>query len=159
MESFVMPYRAKKLIKWDLFNITLIIFIIFVGCAGQVEEKQENSENEVIKPPPPPANQLAPGTAKVEAQIINFTELDNHFECIIKVEKVLRYGRTTKPIGKGTELILHISKAQSDLIKLLSNGTSEQKYEFIVEQAEVVIMPSGQSMWKAIEASKEQLEQ
>ena len=146
------------LCNWNLLLVIFVTFVITVGCAGQVEEKQEDTETEVIKPPPPPKS-LAPGTAIVEARLMNFNKIDDHFECMIVVDKVLRYGSSTKPIGKGTELNLHISKVQSDVIKLLSEGTLEQNYEFIVEQQEVVNIPSGTSMWKALKVSKGQSDQ
>jgi hypothetical protein len=129
--------------------------IVFcVGCAGPAEEKQEISETETIKMPTPPQNKLAPGTAKIEARMIEMNKEKNHYTCIIKVEKVLGYGMATRPIGKGSEISLQISNDEEDLINLLSEGTMEQKYEFTVQQEEMVDMPSNQLKWKALKVHK-----
>jgi hypothetical protein len=130
-----------------------------VGCAGRVDEKNAIQETEVSKSPPPPNENLAPGTANIEASVINFSGQNNHIECIVKIEKVLNYGMSTKPIGKGTELKLHISSDQPDLIKILSGETLEQKYEFTVEQIEMINMPSSQFVYKALRIRKIQSDQ
>lgn len=142
------------LTKWFWFYILYVPIIFCVGCAGPAEEKQEISETETIKMPTPPQNKLAPGTAKIEARMIEMNKGKNHYTCIIKVEKVLGYGMTTRPIGKGSEISLQISNDEQDLINLLSGGTMEQKYEFTVQQEEMVDMPSDQLRWKAIKVHK-----
>ncbi len=136
--------------KWSWFYILYIPVFYFLGCAGPAEEKQEVSDTETIKMPTPPKNKLAPGTAKIEARVIEMIKEINHYTCIIKVEKVLGYGMATKPIGRGSEIFLQISNDQEDLIKLLSDGTMTQKYEFTVQQEEMVDMPSNQLRWKAL---------
>lgn len=140
--------------KWSWFYILYVLIIFCVGCAGPAEEKQEISETETIKMPTPPQNKLAPGTAKIEARMIEMNKGKNHYTCIIKVEKVLGYGMTTRPIGKGSEISLQISNDEEDLINLLSEGTMEQKYEFTVQQEEMVNMPSNQLRWKALKVHK-----
>ncbi len=140
--------------KWSWFYILYMSFVFCVGCAGPAEEKQEISETETIKMPTPPQNKLAPGTAKIEARMIEMNKGKNHYTCIIKVEKVLGYGMTTRPIGKGSEISLQISNDEEDLINLLSEGTMEQKYEFTVQQEEMVNMPSSQLRWKALKVKK-----
>lgn len=140
--------------KWSWFYILYMFIVFCVGCAGPAEEKQEISETETIKMPIPPQNKLAPGTAKIEARMIEMNKGKNHYTCIIKVEKVLGYGMATRPIGKGSEISLQISNDEEDLIKLLSDGTMEQKYEFIVQQEEMVNMPSNQLKWKALKVHK-----
>jgi hypothetical protein len=145
---------TKKLIIKGYLDITMFIFILMFGCAGQVEEKQESTEKKAVKPPPPTNSRLAPGTAIVEARLLSFNEEEDHFVCQIKIEKALRYGSSTKPLGRGTELKLYISTAQTDLIKTLSEGTLEQKYEFTVIQEQVVNMSSGKSIWKVLKVKK-----
>ncbi len=140
--------------KWSWFYILYMSVVFCVGCAGPAEEKQEISETETIKMPTPPQNKLAPGTAKIEARMIEMNKKKNHYTCIIKVEKVLGYGMTTRPIGKGSEISLQISNDEEDLINLLSEGTMEQKYEFTVQQEEMVNMPSSQLRWKALKVKK-----
>ena len=60
----------------------------------------------------------------------------------------------TRPIGKGSEISLQISNDEEDLINLLSEGTMEQKYEFTVQQEEMVNIPSNQLRWKALKVKK-----
>ncbi len=140
--------------KWSWFYILYLPIVFCVGCAGPAEEKQEISEIETIKRPTPPQNKLAPGTAKIEARMIGMNKENNHYSCIIKVEKVLGYGMATRPIGKGSKITLQISNDEEDLIKLLSGGTMEQKYEFTVQQEEMVDMPSNQLRWRALKVHK-----
>jgi len=140
--------------KWSWFYILYAPVVFYVGCAGPAEEKQEISKTETIKMPRPPQNKLAPGTAKIEARMIEMNKGKNHYTCIIKVEKVLGYGMATKPIGRGSEISLQISIDQESLIKLLSDGTMKQKYEFTVQQEEMVDMPSDQLRWKALNINK-----
>ncbi len=140
--------------KWSWFYLLYMPVVFCVGCAGPAEEKQEVSDTEMIKIPTPPQNKLAPGTAKIEARMIKMNKGKNHYTCIIKVEKVLGYGMATRPIGKGSEISLQISYDQEDLIILLSDGTMEQKYEFTVQQEEILGMPSNQLRWKALNINK-----
>jgi len=137
----------------SLWLYIISVAIIFgTGCAGQVEEKQEQSDIEVNNvPPPPPESKLAPGTAKIEARMMELNEVNNQFNCIIKVNKVLGYGMATKPIGKGTEISLQISNDEIDLLKLLSDGTGEEKYEFTVEQEQMV---DNQLRYRAVKVKK-----
>ena len=124
--------------KWSWFYILYLPIVFYVGCAGPAEEKQEITERETVKMPPVRQNTLSPGTAKIEAHIIKMAKENNYHNCIIIVEKVLGYGMSTKPIGKGTEISLQISNNDKDLINLLSEGTREEKYEFTVEQEQMV---------------------
>jgi hypothetical protein len=140
--------RAKSL--W--FYILSVAIVFGFGCAGQVEEKQQQPDTEVNKMPPPAVEpKLPPGRAKIEARMIELNEVKNHFNCIIKVNKVLGYGMATKPIGKGTEISLQISNDEKDLIKLLSEGTREEKYEFTVEQEQMV---DNQLRYRAVKVKK-----
>jgi hypothetical protein len=124
--------------NWSWFYILYVFIVFFAGCAGPAEEKQEITETETVKMPPPRQNKLAPGTVKVEARMIKMNKENSHYNCIIKLEKVLGYGMSTKPIGKGTEIYLQISNNENDLINLLLEGTSEEKYEFTVVQEQMV---------------------
>ena len=76
--------------------------------------------------------------------------MDNYFDCVVKVEKVLRYGSSTKPIGKGTELKLYFTFEQKNLIDLIDEGTSTQHYEFTVEQETMVNEPSNQLKYRVL---------
>jgi hypothetical protein len=144
-------------ISRNLIRLFFVILVITIGCAGQVEEKQMDSKSETNQPPPPPKS-LAPGTAIIEAQVVSVTETDSDIQCKVKVHKVLRYGSSTKPIANKSELNLHISKSQTDLIKLVSEGTLNENYEFTVEQVQLLNMPSGQSQWNVLNAKRGQSE-
>ena len=144
-------------INRNLIRLFFVILVIITGCAGQVEEKQMDSAEEASPPPPPPKS-LAPGTAKIEAQIVSVTETDSDILCKVMVNKVLRYGSSTKPIAKGSELDLHISMSQTDYINLISEGTLNENYEFIVEQVQLLNMPSAQSQWKVLNVQRGQPE-
>ena len=142
--------------KWSWFYILYVPIVFYIGCAGTSEEKQEVPETKPINMPIPPQNNLAPGTAKIEAQIIKMENENNHILCIFRVNKVLGYGMSTKPIGKGMEISLNILNDQEDLIKLLSEGTMEQKYELTVEQEQLV---DNQLKWRAVRVEKIHFEQ
>ena len=130
--------------------ILVLLFVNISGCAGQIEEKQENSGSGKVGPPPP-SKSLPPGIARIEAQLIELNKNEDYIECIIKVEKVLQYGRSVKPIGSGTQLTLFVSNEYNDLLNILTEGTLKQKYEFTVEQEEVAGISSRQVKWKTID--------
>jgi hypothetical protein len=135
-----------------LYILPVIFFLIFhniTGCAGKIEEKPVNPESGKVNPPQPNKS-MPPGTARIEAQLIDLSKKENQIECIVKVEKVLQYGGSVKPIGRGTHLTLIILKEQDDLINILDRGTLKQKYEFTVEQEEVVNISSRQVKWRAL---------
>jgi hypothetical protein len=135
-----------------------MLVVLFIGCAGSGEEKQETTETESIKMPSPRAK-LAPGTAKVEAKILDMKKENNYYICIIKVEKVLSYGMSTRPIGKGSEISLHILSNEEDFINMLSEGTLGQKYEFSLEQELKLNMSDNQMGWKAIKVKETSFEE
>ena len=142
--------------KWSWFFILNVFAVFYLGCIGSAGEKKEVSETEQMEMPIPPQNKLAPGTAKIEVHLMTMEKDNSHYNCILKVDKVLGYGMSTKPIGKGTEISLQISNDEEDFIKLLSEGTMEQKYELTVEQEQMV---DNQLRWRAIKILKLHFEQ
>lgn len=148
----------KNKIKYQYAQFSIILISITIiyhaGCAGQVDDKMEISDSKVTEKPLPPTNKLAPGTVKIEARMIDSSQEAEHFDCILQVEKVLAYGRGVKPIGKGKEIFLQISREENDIVNLLSEGLMDQKYEFIVEQEEVVSMSDNQMRWRVLEVRK-----
>lgn len=142
--------------KWSWISIICIFLTFYLGCAGTSEDNQEVGETKPVNMPIPTQNKLAPGTAKIEAHIEKMAEDNNYYNYILIVDKVLGYGMSTKPIGKGSEISLHISHDEEDLIKSLSEGTMEQKYELTVEQVQMV---DNQLKWRAIEVKKINSEQ
>ena len=154
-----MSNRTKIHYLRILFIFLSVSFITHLGCAGQVEDKQEIPESKMPDKPLPPMNELPPGTAKLEAYMIDSNVEAEHFDCIIKVEKVLSYGRGAKPIGKGKEVLLQIPKDKTEVINLLSEGTLDQKFEFVVEQEQIVNMPATELRWRILEVRKIELDQ
>jgi hypothetical protein len=142
--------------KWSWFSILYVFLVLYLGCAGTSEEKQEVQETNPTNMPKLPQNKLAPGTAKIVAHMIKIEKEDNLHTCIFKVDKVLGYGMSTKPIGRGTEISLAILNDREDLINLLSDGTLEQKYELTVEQE---LMVDNQLKWKSVRIEKIDFEQ
>jgi len=145
-----MQHLKKIIFLYILPVILVLLFFNFTGCVGQKKEKQVNSESGKMGPPPP-SKSLPPGTARIEAQLIELNKNEDHIKCMIIVEKVLQYGRSVKPIGTGTQLILFVSSEQNDILNFLDEGTLKQKYEFIVEQEEVAGISSRQVKWKIID--------
>jgi len=137
-------------------SILCVFLTFYLGCAGTSEEKQEIPETKPVNMPVPPQNKLDPGSAKIEAHLKKMEEDTNHHNFIFIVDKVLGYGMSTKPIGKGSEISLQISHDEEDLIQTLSEGTMEQKYELTVEQEQMV---DNQLKWRAIKVKKIHSEQ
>lgn len=155
-----MKFSPEKTKMEILYIVLFLTSMFFMACAAQVEEKQEKSESESQVPSPPPPNQsLDPGTARIEATLLNFSEMDHYYECNVKVEKVLNYGRSTKPIARGNELKLQVSKDQGNFVNIFSEGTLQQKFEFTVVQEEIINLSSKHIIWKAVHISGVQLNQ
>jgi hypothetical protein len=144
-----MQHIKKFIFSFILPVILLLLFCSNTGCASQIEERQVNSNSGKVSPPPP-SKSLPPGTARIKGQLIKMNKQENHIDCLVKVERVLQYGSSVKPIGSGTQLILAISGEQIDLINILAEGTLKKKYEFIIEQEEVISNSSRQLQWKAL---------
>jgi len=140
---------------WIFILFVIIVFFNF-SCAGPAEEKQEKNETTKIKMPLPSQTKLAPGTLKVKSSVIKMIKKNNHYNCIIRVEKILGYGMAAKPVAKGSEINLNLTNSGEDLIKLLSEGTMDQKYELIIEQEQMV---DNQLEWRALQVKKIQFEQ
>ena len=142
-----------NILRHNLFLMIIGLIVFSIGCAGQVEEKQEDPAPEMVKPPPPPKS-LAPGRAIIHAQLLNIANMETHFNCIVKVEKVIGYGMSTKPIGNKTDLSLYISTKQTDIINFLEKGTSSEKYEFTLEQEALMDVSSSQSRWRVLKVTE-----
>ena len=134
-----------------IYGIYVFLVCMNFNCAASGEKGQEISTKEPIKMIPPDQTKLAPGMAKIEGIVVSMFKSSDHYDCVIKVDKVLGYGMATKPIGKGTEIALTIQNNEENLIKLLSEETVEQKYEFILEWEQMV---DNQYRWKAINIQK-----
>jgi hypothetical protein len=151
--------KEDKGINKNLF--WLYIFFVYIvclniGCTGHAENKQENNQTTDDRMSILSQAKLAPGTIKVEASVIKMKKINNHFTCIIKVEKVLGYGMATKPVPKGSEINLNLTNSREELIKLLSEGTMQQKYELTIEQER---MADNQLQWRALQIKKIHFEQ
>jgi len=133
------------------FWILIVLLIFSFGCGGVVKEKDDDQERDTIKIPITPTNKLSPGKAQIEAYCLAIEKDDNYYKCIFKVEKVLGYGMSTKPIGKGSEIFLNLTQDEVDVINLLSEGAMEQKYVLTVEQEQLV---DNQMKWRAVQVSE-----
>jgi len=69
-----------------------------------------SSETSHDTTPPPPAENLAPGTAMVQMKIVSVTSDNGKPSQIVgRVQEVLGYGSSTSPIAVGSEIPLNIS--------------------------------------------------
>ena len=136
--------------------IFLGLVVFFIGCTGHAKEKDEVQGTDPIKMPIPPENKLSPGMAQIEAHLLKMEKVNGYYKSVIKVEKVLAYGMSTKPIGKDSEIVLKIAQDEVDLINLFGEGTIEQKYVLTVEQEQLV---DNQVMWRAVKVKKKNIEQ
>jgi hypothetical protein len=139
---------------------THILFLFIVvstsGCTGSAEKKQEIIDTATINMPAQTQTKLAPGTTKIEGSVIKMIKSNNHYNCIIRVEKVLGYGMSAKPLPKGREISVYLLTTEENLIKLLSEGTMEQKYELTVEQEQMV---DNKLEWRVLKVNKIHFEQ
>jgi hypothetical protein len=158
MESLVMQNIIRIAYVGKILPIIVLVIFFFIGCAGQVKENEEIPDSKIQNTPPPPTKKLAPGTAKIEAKIVELNEEKNFYRCVIKVERVLGYGMATKPIGKGTEIPLQFSKDESKTVKAFSEGTLDQLFELIVLQEEMVGLASKELRWSIIKINKSVVE-
>jgi len=151
--------RESKTININSFRIYIFfVFIAFltIHCTGTAEKKQENNEATNRERSIPSPTKLAPGTIKIEASVITMIKKNNHYDCIIKVEKVLGYGMATKPLPNGSEINLNLANSGEEFIKLLEEGTMKQKYELTIEQEQ---MADNQVQWRALQIKKLHIEQ
>lgn len=144
-------------IAWlGISSLYVLVVCMSFSCAASGEKGQEMTTKEPIKMISPDQTQLAPGMTKIEGIVVGMFKRSDHYNCVIKVEKVLGYGMATKPIGKGTEIAITIQNNEEELIKRLSGATVDQKYEFILEREQMV---DNQYQWKAITVQKKNPEQ
>ena len=89
---------------------TLILCFALSMCSSSKEENMEplsaaqQADTSEVPPMPSPPIPIAPGTAQITATIISTEETDSGMHCILKIEKVHKYGSSTPPLPSGTEI-------------------------------------------------------
>ena len=104
-----------RLLSFMFLIVLLYGSIFFKSCAtsNKVENKVKKAKKEQPSSPLPHST-LAPGTARILAEVLSHKELNQRRMCEILIKKVLEYGSTTPPLPIGTKLEIEISKTFVD---------------------------------------------
>lgn len=132
--------------------ICLIGFLILIfgsACTGSSEQKVEHQPNA----PEIPEN-ISPGTVLTEVSIMKVEQKDDDILCQVVVNKVLKYGPTTKPIGDGTVLDLQVSVKDETLKKQVFESKKTDIFIFKLYQQQQLGISSSSESWKAAVISK-----
>jgi hypothetical protein len=132
----------------------VFLFLIFPGCSSSGSKSEQEAVEESAAAPPPPVNKLAPGTAKIEAMIVDMNEVEKKYVCKVEVKGVLGYGMSTKPIGQSSILTVSLSKNAEKIVEIVETGSSNQVYIMTIQQQEQMGMSTNDIQWRALQVIK-----
>ncbi len=95
-----------------LFHTAIVISLswMFICCAPQDENRDQNADPDKKIPVPADPISLAPGTVRVTAAVLDRAEKEKIYLCTFRIEETHGYGSATPPLPSGSEVKVEVSK-------------------------------------------------
>ena len=141
--------KKLSIISISLSLAILLLNICAMSCAGTNQQ-----EKKAPKLPPPIPENLAPGTAKIEAEVVRIEEISGSTICTVKVLNVLGYGMTTRPLAPETELAIEVVGSTDEKVDELKKSARDNKWIFVIRSHEQLAPTTGSINWRTINVMK-----
>ena len=83
---------------------------MLISCAPSGQNVNRNKASKHNHPIPSDPITLAPGTVRVLAVVVDWTERERDHQCTFRVEETFGYGSATPPLPSGSEVKVEVSK-------------------------------------------------
>ena len=95
-------------------NLLFCCLVLFLSCGWLqfcTSAREETAKTDQLQklPAVPPGENLAPGSVKVSAVLLDHEKQESGYLCKMKIVKVLGYGMGARPVPKGSEIMVRVA--------------------------------------------------
>lgn len=97
-------------LKGNSYILIVALCLTLISCTSTGKDSTLKPASSPKRPVSTTEKSLAPGTAKVTAEVLTRTEKERFYVCSFRIKTVHGYGSATPPLPPGTEIKVAISK-------------------------------------------------